>query len=159
MKSSVSSVFAIALGLAALLSASFASAQGTLTCSPARQTVNVNQQVTLTATGGTGAYTWATANGVSPNSGSSFSITPTSPEITTVIVSSGGQQAVCVLDVVGAGGYRQPTFDVSGGGTVGVPNTGAGTSALALIAVVLLASFFAVVLFFFGRRMLVSVIR
>lgn len=88
---------------------------GTLTCSPARQSVRVNEIISFTATGGTGTYTWSTAQGSFQNRGAAFSITESTPGTKTIIVTSGGEQAVCVVDVLSASASTS---------TPGFPNTG-----------------------------------
>lgn len=102
-----------------------AHAQSSLSCSPAQQTAAAGQTVTFQASGGDGSYVWGTPSGVFSTSGSTFSTTFTEPGPNTVVVTSGGDDAVCVVNVVGgvAGGNV--------GGFPGLPHTGDGGGASA----------------------------
>lgn len=108
-----------------LLSGATVSAQGSLTCSPAQQTASVGQTVTFRADGGSDSYVWATPSTVSSNSGSTFSTSFNESGPNTVIVQSGGQEALCTVNVTGTsvGGsvYQPPMAQVPG-----LPYTGGG---------------------------------
>lgn len=92
---------------------------GTLTCSPAYQTVALGSTVTFTAQGGNGTYTW-TVPGKSypnPNAGNQLNVVFSTPGPQTVSIVSGGQTAACSVNVTGNGygtGYTYPNL----------PNTG-----------------------------------
>jgi len=75
-----------------------------LSCSPFVQNVSIGQPATLSATGGTGSYSWS-APGGNPSSGygSSFSTTYSTTGTKGVTVSSGTRSSSCVVSV-GSGG-------------------------------------------------------
>jgi uncharacterized repeat protein (TIGR01451 family) len=72
-----------------------------LSCSPAQQSANINSDVTLTATGGTGSYVWTATSDATPASGTSASLTTrfSSSGSKTVTVSSGARVATCNVSV------------------------------------------------------------
>lgn len=143
------------LGLASLFALfTPAFAQAALTCSPARQSVQVGQSVTLTADGGTGTYTWASADEVVRNtSNDSFTTRHNVAETTTVVVTSGGESALCVIDVLSAAGTQNPIVQYPQTGTYpGLPNTGAETSVTALMLTALVAVLLFGGLAFFGKK-------
>lgn len=120
-----------------------------LTCTPSRQSVLIGQTISFTATGGGPVYNWATANRVYLNAGSRLNIIQETAGTYTVIVSSGHESALCIVDALAT----------SGGGAVkgvstgpGLPNTGEGGNfALTLLVLALLggaAALFATI----GRR-------
>lgn len=127
---------AVVLGgaVALLFAASLAYAQVVpLTCAPARQSVVVGQTATFTASGGNGAnFNWATANATYLNVGPVLNIRMTETGLQTVIVTSNTQTAVCVIDVVAAGGATPtPTPTPT---TPGLPNTGLGGGAAGAVS-------------------------
>ncbi|MBI4062665.1 hypothetical protein HY410_01970, partial [Candidatus Gottesmanbacteria bacterium] len=69
-------------------------------CSPSSQTVNIGQAANLSASGGSGTYSW-TASGGSPSSGSgaNFSVSYSTSGGKTVRVTSGGVSANCSVSV------------------------------------------------------------
>jgi len=71
-----------------------------LSCSPAFQVVGLTNPATLTASGGTGSYTWSAPTGdPTGGSGSTFVTSFPGPGLATVTVSSGGQTANCQVSV------------------------------------------------------------
>ena len=94
----------------------------TVSCSPATQNAQVGQAVSVSATGGTGSYTWSSPDlTISNPSGTGFSAIFNSPGVKTISVASGGQIAVCAVTV--AGTTTTPTTPVP---TPTLPNTGGG---------------------------------
>lgn len=82
---------------------SFAQTVTPLDCSVAATSVNINQAVILTATGGNGTYFWSGANlNVTNSAGSQFAVSFPNPGIYPVQVSSAGMTATCNVNVVGA---------------------------------------------------------
>jgi uncharacterized repeat protein (TIGR01451 family) len=71
-----------------------------LVCSPANQTVNINQAASLSATGGNGSYVWS-APGASAQtvSGQTISVTYNNSGSKSVQVTSGSQTATCNVQV------------------------------------------------------------
>lgn len=72
-----------------------------LLCAPAEQTVDINQQASFSATGGTGTYSWSapgasTASGIGSNFGTKYSSNGTK----TVTVTSGTKTATCNVTVL-----------------------------------------------------------
>ena len=61
-----------------------------LTCSPATQTVNINQNATITATGGNGTYTWSGGETPTTGSGTSFTTKYSTGGSKVITVSSAG---------------------------------------------------------------------
>ena len=74
----------------------------TLTCSPGFQQTNVNQLVTISATGGNGNYSWTTSPAGNPATGSrsSFSTRFNDFGFKTVTVFSAGQSVGCIVQVL-----------------------------------------------------------
>ena len=71
-----------------------------LVCTPATQTVNVNQAATFSATGGTGTYAWTAVSGApASGSGATFSTAYTTQGTKSVQVTSGNQTATCTAIV------------------------------------------------------------
>lgn len=98
----------------------------TLTCSPSNSSVLPAQQITFTATGGTGTYTWSAPN-MTPQSGPQLTVYYPIPGTSTVTVTSGTQTAVCTVTILGA---TTPTPTP----TPGLPPSGAGGVFGAMIA-------------------------
>lgn len=80
--------------------ASFA-ADPALTCSPSSANVAVGQQVTFTASGGNGTYSW-NAPGMATQSGSSLTVYYPWSGGSFLTVSSGNQTAVCNVTITGS---------------------------------------------------------
>ena len=94
---------------------------GTLTCSPATQTINAGQNASFIASGGNGSYSWSSPDlTISNATGSGLSASFAGSGIKTVTVSSGGQIASCTTNVV-APSSVPPVVVVPG-----LPNTGGG---------------------------------
>lgn len=123
-----------------------------LACHPPRQAARVGFPVAFTAMGGSGSYNWATADRTYLNVGPTLSAVLQTAGTQTVIVTSGAQTAVCVVDVLAAGVvYGTSTIPY-------LPNTGAeptAAGALTGLAVVLLGA----PLILYGRRTLAFVWR
>lgn len=68
-----------------------------LTCSPATQTVNVSQATTVTASGGTGSYSWFTdsTGTLSAGAGSAMNVIYTAAGTHVLTVTSGNQSTSC----------------------------------------------------------------
>lgn len=107
-----------------------------LICTPPNQTAALGQTVTFNAYGGSGTYTWKTADRTYLNIGPSLTTSLQTAGAQTVMVSSGTQTAICAVNVSGiyaytpnyAGGYPS---GYSGGYVLGaytqapgLPNTG-----------------------------------
>lgn len=92
--------FAIIAGLALGAAPSYAQLP-TLTCSPSNSSILPAQQITFTATGGTGTYTWS-APSMTPQSGPQLTVYYPIPGTSTVTVTSGTQTAVCTVTILGA---------------------------------------------------------
>lgn len=106
-----------------------------LTCSPSRQSALVGQTISFVATGGTGSYNWATANRVYLNAGPRVTIMQEGAGTQTVIVTSGHETALCVVDAYASGTYVPPVGQVKGTATgPGLPNTGMGGNLARTIA-------------------------
>jgi len=92
-----------------------------LSCSPANQSVTVGTLASVSASGGTGSYSWSAPDLIISNPvGSGFSASYTSPGIKTITLRSGSQAAICNVTVVGNATVPVPTP------TPGLPNTGGG---------------------------------
>lgn len=71
-----------------------------LVCQPPTQTVNINQTATVTASGGTGVYSWAAPGGSTPTgSGGTFSTSYPVAGTNTITVTSGTETATCTVVV------------------------------------------------------------
>lgn len=126
-----------------------------LTCTPSRQAAALGQTISFNATGGSGTFNWATANRVYLNTGPRLNVIQEVAGTYTVIVTSGHESALCIVD----------TLATTGGGAVkgistgpGLPNTGEGGNlALTLLALALLggaAALFATI----GRRGVLAIL-
>lgn len=95
-----------------------AAASGALTCSPATQNITLGQTASVSATGGTGSYTWSSPDlSISNASGSSFNANYSSVGLKTLTVTSGNVTATCSINVLT--GTVTPV-------TPGLPATGGG---------------------------------
>lgn len=73
---------------------------GNLVCAPSSQTKQVNQTVSVSATGGTGTYSWSAPGATtSSGSGTNFSTTYTTTGGKTITLTSGNQTATCGVAV------------------------------------------------------------
>jgi hypothetical protein len=99
-----------------------------LSCSPATQSVQINQRANFTASGGSGTYSWTAAPDGTPSSAgnvSSFSASFSTVGSKTVTVRRGNESAVCAVTVTAT-----PSFSCSvawndsicSGGTCGIAN-------------------------------------
>lgn len=71
-----------------------------LMCAPPSQTVNINQAATVTASGGTGTYTWSAPGGsTTSGNGASFNTSYGAPGTNSITVTSGAQTATCQVIV------------------------------------------------------------
>ncbi len=71
-----------------------------LTCSPVNQTASVNQNVSFSANGGTGSYSWSASGGnPSYGNGSGFNTSYSTSGSKVVTVTSGSQTANCYVNV------------------------------------------------------------
>ncbi len=114
-----------------------------LTCSPSNQQARIGDTISFSAIGGSGTYTWATADRTYLNTGASLNVLLSSLGRQAVYVTSGYETASCMVDVYDRGSV------ISGGIVKGVytqapglPNTGFGPSALGMI-LALVAAFVA----------------
>lgn len=114
---------------------------GRLTCSPSRQSAVLGNTVTFTAQGGSGPYSWVTADRSFINVGPTLNVILGSVGTQTVYVTSGFETASCTVDVYGAAGTIVPPGKVLGAGTVipGLPNTGFAPNALGTLLALLAA--------------------
>lgn len=102
---------------------------GPLTCTPAAQNASLGQTATFQAYGGLGTYTWKTADRTFINIGPALTTSLQTAGPQTVVVTSGGQTAICTVNVSGIYAYGSPTY-YSGGYVLsaqtgpGFPNTG-----------------------------------
>ncbi len=89
-----------------------------LVCTPANQTVALGNTASVSASGGTGAYTWS-APGLTINNpyGTGFNANFATAGVKTINVTSGNATASCVVNVAAGGGTSV---------TPGLPNTGGG---------------------------------
>ena len=71
-----------------------------LTCTPTTANVAIGQQITFTATGGNGTYAWNAPSMVT-QTGSQLTVYYPLSGTSSVIVSSGGQTAVCNVTIAG----------------------------------------------------------
>jgi hypothetical protein len=76
--------------------------QPQLSCAPAQQTVGFGQTATFTALGGTGPYTWVTANQTYQNIGPTLNVVLPVAGTQAVTVHSGAQTATCTVTVAGS---------------------------------------------------------
>ena len=110
---------------------------GTLICTPSNQNAALGQTVTFQAYGGTGTYTWKTADRTYINIGPALTTSLQTAGPQTVVVTSGPQTATCTVNVSGIYAYSGPSYTSGGytgtytGGYVlgaqtgpGFPNTG-----------------------------------
>ena len=96
-------ITALAVLLLTLSAPSFAQTVTPLSCSVGSSSVTTNQAATLTASGGTGVYTWSGTNlNVTNANGSQFAVSYPTAGTYTVIVTSGLQTATCNVVVVPA---------------------------------------------------------
>ncbi len=124
-----------------------------LSCAPSTQTRDIGVNATLTASGGTGTYSWATTNGFpsSTGTGGSFSVYYATLGTKTVTVTSGAETATCQVVVatnpltcapasVNIGVNQNQTFTSTGGDPTqqrswlaleGVPTTGGNSASFA----------------------------
>jgi uncharacterized repeat protein (TIGR01451 family) len=80
-----------------------------LSCSPAQQNATVGQSVSVSASGGTGTYAWTAPGGAPANAnGTPFSVSYDTPGYKTVVVSSGGNQVACTIQVAPAAASSPP---------------------------------------------------
>lgn len=79
-----------------------------LACAPTSQSTQVNQNVTLNASGGTGTYQWSGGGTPANGSGSSFTTRFSSRGAKSVGVSSGSGIDICTVNVSGAGNDEEP---------------------------------------------------
>ena len=88
-----------------------------VTCSPVSQLAIAKQGVSVSASGGTGSYTWS-ASGGSPSSGTgaTFPTVFSLHRVRTVTVSDGRTSATCTVDVI-----TNPGFTSTGGALQGTP--------------------------------------
>lgn len=71
-----------------------------LICAPPTQTVNINQAATVTASGGTGTYSWSAPGGsTAAGSGATFSTSYGAAGTNSITVTSGAQTATCQVIV------------------------------------------------------------
>ncbi|MBI4363677.1 MAG: hypothetical protein HY545_02400 [Candidatus Doudnabacteria bacterium] len=88
-----------------------------VSCSPASQTVNVNQTASFTASGGDGTYSWtANGSGNPEGTGATFATYYSSAGQKTVTVTSAAKSASCSVIVTNPGGSppgSQATFTAS----------------------------------------------
>ena len=94
-------------------------ASGSVSCLPVTQNVAIGQPALFTATGGNGSYVWS-GDGLTLNNptGSGFQATYSAAGAYNVRVTSNGQTASCVVNVLAAGSSDP-----------GLPNTGFGGGA------------------------------
>ena len=79
----------------------FAQVVTPLSCSAAASSVGVNQANTMTAVGGNGTYSWSGTNlSVTNSAGTQFAVSYPNPGSYTITVTSAGQSASCVTNVV-----------------------------------------------------------
>lgn len=93
-------------------------ASGTLACSPATQNVTLGQVASVSATGGTGTYTWSSPDlTISNAGGANFSANYAATGLKVLTVSSGGATATCAVNVL-AGSVTPvtPSLPATGGG-------------------------------------------
>lgn len=115
-----------------------------LVCSPSYQQVAAGQPVTFSAAGGTGTYSWSSADRTFNNVGQNLTTTLQTTGAQTVIVSSGSQTATCTVNVIapaGAISYPGPTLTPTY--VPALPNTGFAPqngAAFAFASVLLLAA-------------------
>ena len=96
---------------------------GSLVCSPAVQNVNLGATASVSATGGTGSYTWSSPDLTIANpSGSGFSANYASAGLKTLTVTSGGSSTTCAINVLAGTGTPVPPVTP----TPGLPETGGG---------------------------------
>lgn len=136
-----------------------------LQCSPARQSATIGSTVTMTALGGGPAFSWATADRTYTNAGRTVNIILQNAGTQSVIVSSGVETAVCLVDVYPAGATTLPSAPQnppvsSGGGVVlgtqtptpGIPNTGFGPNPLGVAVAIAFVSALALLAFPYVRK-------
>jgi len=94
-----------------------------LACTVGAASVGINQQITLTATGGNGTYSWSSAGMASNPVGNSLTMSINVPGNHRVTVVSGAQTAACIVVVTATefptpGGIESPapSFPNTGGG-------------------------------------------
>lgn len=95
-----------------------AATSGALACSPATQNVTLGQTASVSATGGTGSYTWSSPDlAISNATGTNFSASYSSTGLKTLTVTSGNTTATCAVNVL-AGSVTPvtPTLPATGGG-------------------------------------------
>ncbi len=93
---------------------------GSISCSPASQNVTLGQTAYVSASGGTGTYTWSSPDLLINNpNGSGFNANYATVGTKTITVSSGnGTSAACTVNVLASG--------TAVTNTPGLPNTGGG---------------------------------
>jgi hypothetical protein len=80
---------------------SFAQTFSPLSCSASASSVGLNQTMTLTASGGNGTYFWSGSNlNVTNSAGSQFAVSYPNAGTYSVNVSSAGQTATCMVNVM-----------------------------------------------------------
>ncbi|HEY4525896.1 MAG TPA: hypothetical protein VJL32_02245 [Candidatus Paceibacterota bacterium] len=96
-----------------------AASTGSIACSPAVQNVTLGQTISVSATGGDGAYVWASPDLtiINPN-GSGFSANYASSGLKTLTVTSAGLTDTCAVNVLSSVVTPPVTPDL--------PNTGGG---------------------------------
>lgn len=94
-----------------------------LACTVSASSVGINQQITMTATGGTGSYSWSVAGMASNPTGNSLTVSINVPGDYRVVVVSGAQTTFCNVVVVatefptpGSIESPAPSFPNTGGG-------------------------------------------
>ncbi|HWP61603.1 MAG TPA: hypothetical protein VN495_03295 [Candidatus Paceibacterota bacterium] len=93
-----------------------AASSGTLTCTPAVQSVTLGQSASVAASGGNGSYVWSSPDLTINNAtGAGFTANFASTGLKTLTVSSNGASASCAVNVLSGGTV-----------TPGLPNTGGG---------------------------------
>jgi hypothetical protein len=96
-----------------------AAPSGALVCSPSTQNVTIGQVASVSASGGSGVYTWSSPDlSISNPNGTGFSANYASTGLKTLTVTSAGATATCSINVL-SGTVTPPV-------TPGLPNTGGG---------------------------------
>lgn len=97
----ITSIIAVtAFVLLATIPATSFAADPILTCTPSTANVAIGQQITFTASGGNGTYAWNAPSMVT-QTGSQLTVYYPLSGTSSVIVSSGGQTAICNVTIAG----------------------------------------------------------
>lgn len=94
---------------------------GGLVCVPPNQNAALGATVSFQAYGGTGTYTWKTADRTYPNIGPVLTTSLQTGGPQSVVVTSGAQNAICTVNVSGIYAYSAPTYTQGGAYTYSAP--------------------------------------